>query len=53
METFEILLGLAILTAIGIFFVAQHTKTYSERTNLQKVSTWVAIVGIALIILGL
>ncbi len=48
-----IILGFAVLYAVGHFFVIQHNKEYKDRTTYEKVVTWFAIVSTILIFIGL
>ncbi len=49
--TFTTILGLALIYSVIHFFVVQK-KGYSHRTDYEKVVSWVAMVGISLVFLG-
>lgn len=48
----DIILGLAMIYSTVHFLIVQNGKTYKERTTWERVVTWVGIISITLVFLG-
>jgi len=52
-ETTLMIAGLVMIYSTIHFFSIQANKAYADRTDYEKVVTWVAVISIGLVYLGL